>query len=96
MRYSNSQSIKEVLENYVRAFKFSDKLTEVKIQECWEKLMGVAIAKHTTKLEIRKNVLYVLIDNSALRSELSFAKQKIADAINKTLGKKIIDEVVIL
>jgi predicted nucleic acid-binding Zn ribbon protein len=96
MRYSNSQSIKEVIENYVSAFKFSDKLTEVKIQECWENLMGLSIAKHTTKLEIRKNVLYILIDNASLKSELSFAKQRIADAINKSLGKKVIEEVVIL
>jgi predicted nucleic acid-binding Zn ribbon protein len=96
MRYNNSQSIKEVLENYVRAFKFTDKLQEIKLQESWEKLMGPNIAKHTTKIELRKNVLYIIIDNAALKSELSFAKKKIADALNNDLGKIIIDDVVII
>jgi hypothetical protein len=96
MRYSNSQTIKEVLENYVKAFKLSDGLTEVKIQECWDKMMGPRISKHTTKLEIRKSTLYIIIDNAALKSELSFAKNKIAEAINKDLGKIVVIDVVIM
>jgi len=96
MRYNRSQTIKEVLENYVRAFKFSDKLTEVRLQESWEKLMGLNIARHTSKIELRKNVLYIVIDNAALKSELSFAKKKIADAVNKDLEKIIVYDVVII
>ena len=96
MRYNRSQNIKEVLENYVRAFKFSDKLTEVRLQESWEKLMGPNIARHTSKIELRKNVLYIVLDNAALKSELSFAKKKIADAVNKDLEKIIVLDVVII
>jgi hypothetical protein len=96
MRYNKSKTIKEVIENYVRYFKLSDKLNEVKINEIWEKLMGVSIAKHTTKIEIKKNKLYIFVDSSIIRSELSYAKNKIVMAINAEVGNKLIDEIVLL
>ena len=96
MRYDKTKTIKEVLESYVRQFKLSDKLNEVKINEIWEKLMGVSIAKHTTKIELKKNKLYVFVDSSIIKSELYYAKNKIVMAINAEVGNKLIDEIVLL
>jgi len=96
MRLTNSQPLKDVLENYVRVFKLTDKLNEVKLHETWEKLMGTTVNKHTSKLEIRKNILYVFVDNAALRSELSYSKSKIIVHVNNIFGKNIISEVVVI
>jgi hypothetical protein len=96
VRYNNSKPIKEVLDNYLKAFKLNDKMNEVKLHECWENLMGISITKHTLKIEIKKKKLYVFLDSSVLRSELSYAKQKIVETINNEFGQKLIEEVILM
>jgi predicted nucleic acid-binding Zn ribbon protein len=96
MRYNNSKPIKDVINNYLKAFKLDDKMNEVRLHEHWEKLMGMSISKHTLKIEIKKKKLYIFLDSSVLRSELSYAKQKIVESINTEFGQQLIDEVILM
>ena len=57
--------------------------------------MGGIIAKHTTGLYVKNKKLYVKLDSSVLRNELHMERTNITNMINKELGKKVIDEVVL-
>jgi predicted nucleic acid-binding Zn ribbon protein len=96
MRHSNDMPLKEVIEEFINAFSLSDKLNEVEINNLWTKIAGKMISKHTKKLTVRNNKLFVELDSSALKQELSFSKSKILDKINSTLEKDLIEDIVFI
>lgn len=94
MKKSNDQTLKEVINELLEAYKLGDKLKEVRLIGSWEKVVGKLINKHTKNLYIKKKVLFVKLDSAALRNELSYARQKIIKALNKEADKEVIDDIV--
>ncbi len=95
MSKHNEYTIKEAIENLLKAFKLNDKLDEKKLIASWEEVMGKMIANHTTDIIIRNKQLIVTLDSSALRNELALAKTKIIKILNEKAGKEVITEVVL-
>ena len=60
----------------------------------WENVVGKMISKHTIKLNIRKKTLFVKLDSSALKNELSFSKERIIKSLNDEVGEVVIDKIV--
>ncbi|MBE9480441.1 MAG: DUF721 domain-containing protein [Bacteroidetes bacterium] len=94
MKKSNDQTLKEVINELLEAYKLGDKLKEVRLIDSWEKVVGKLINKHTKNLYIKKKVLFVKLDSAALRNELSYARQKIIKALNKEAKEEVIDDIV--
>lgn len=94
MRNTNEQSIKEVISELLEAYKLESKLNQVQLINSWEKLLGKNLAKHTKELYIKNQILYVKVDSAALRQELSYAKEKIRDSLNKEVGKNVIEDII--
>jgi hypothetical protein len=57
--------------------------------------MGNNVNSYTNEIVLKKNTLYVNLNSSVLRQELSFGKQKIIDLLNKELGKTVIKKIVL-
>jgi hypothetical protein len=57
--------------------------------------MGSNVNSYTNEVILKNKTLYVNLNSSVLRQELSFGKQKIVDLLNKELGKKIIQKIVL-
>jgi hypothetical protein len=96
MAASNEQTLKEVLNKLLAAYRLDTKLYEVRLINSWESLMGISVAKQTTKIYISKRVLYVEISSAALRNELSYAKTKLVGLLNKEAGHEVINEIVFI
>ncbi len=94
MKKSNDQTLKEVINELLEAYKLGDKLKEVRLIDSWEKVVGKLINKYTKNLYIKKKVLFVKLDSAALRNELSYARQKIIKALNKEAKEEVIDDIV--
>ncbi|MBP7389914.1 MAG: DUF721 domain-containing protein, partial [Chitinophagales bacterium] len=82
MRKGNEQPIKDVISEMLSSYHIKDKLAEVDIVQQWEKLMGKLIAKNTQKLYIKDKKLFLHIESSALKQELTYSKSKIIEIIN--------------
>jgi len=95
MKKHNDQKINEVLGDMVDRFKLKPKLNQVKIREVWTEMMGPSITRYTKKITLRRNKLYVTIESSPLRQELTFGKEKLLDLLNEQLGEEYIEEIVI-
>ncbi len=95
MRHSNEQSLKEVLEALLKAYRIESAVNTAMIKASWEKMMGKTIAKHTSEIQLRDKKLFLKIDLPALRHELSFAKEKIKSNINEEFKIDLIEEVII-
>jgi predicted nucleic acid-binding Zn ribbon protein len=95
MRRSNEQPLKAAIEEFLDKFHLRDKLNQAKVIAAWEKVVGAMVAKNTSQLHIRNKVLYVKVNTAALRNELLFARTKIMNALNKEVGAKVIEEIVL-
>ncbi len=92
----NQNTLGEAIMKMLKAYRLDNKVTETDIWQSWEAIMGPSIYRHTQKIELRDKVLLIRLDSSALRHELSFAKHKIVEKINEHVGKRFIDDVLLM
>jgi len=94
MKSSNEYTLKQAIEALIDQYKIQERLSETSVVNDWEKIVGKMISRHTKNIYIKKRILFVELDNAALRNELSYAKTKLVAAINKSLNSEAIDEIV--
>ena len=95
-RNFESKSLKNVLGNIIDSSnKLNSGLNNIKVQNLWREVMGNNVNSYTNEIVLKKNTLYVNLNSSVLRQELSFGKQKIIDLLNKELGKTVIKKIVL-
>jgi predicted nucleic acid-binding Zn ribbon protein len=95
MSKHNEHTLKEAIEQLLKAYKLDDKLAERRLIASWESVMGVMISKHTKDLYIKNKQLFVTLDSSTLRNELSMGKSKILKMLNEEVGSEVINEVIL-
>ena len=57
--------------------------------------MGTTINHHTKEIKYRREKLYITIESSSLKQELSYEREKIKDMMNRALGGDFIKDVMI-
>ncbi len=96
MKKDNEQTLKEAINKLLETYKLQDKLEEVEIINCWNRLMGEPISKYTEKIFVRKKCLYLKINSAPLKQELFYAREQIRDRLNEELGTDALEMVVLL
>ena len=94
MRKSNTQSISEVLRNYIQEMKMERKLKEMDAVQSWEKLLGKTISGYTRNINISNKVLYVEISSSVVKNELFMMREEIRMKLNEMTGEEIISKII--
>lgn len=94
-RSSNKESVKELIERYLEAYKMRDKLTSMDLEKAWPEIVGPSVAKHTTEISLRKNVLLLRFDSSIIKQELSYGKDKIVKAVNEYFHRNVVTEILL-
>jgi hypothetical protein len=88
-------SLADGLKGIFSQYKLEEKLDIVEVRNMWSEIMGNAIGKQTSSMNLHNGILQIKINSSVLRQELNFAKQKIKIHMNKALEKDVIKDVVI-
>jgi hypothetical protein len=91
----NQKTIKQAIDEMLKAYHLDEKMRVVRIRAEWEKLFGKMISKHTTRIDLKGDTLYLALDSAVVRNELAMGKEKIKDSLNEALGEKVIREVVL-
>ena len=94
MRRSNTQSLSEVLKEYIEQNHIDRKLKEIDVVEGWEQLLGKTIAHYTRNIFIRNRILYVEITSAVVKNELFLMREEICRRINENAGQEIIQRIV--
>jgi predicted nucleic acid-binding Zn ribbon protein len=94
MRKSNTQPLGDVLRDYLRAMGMDKKLLEIRLIDGWPHVVGMAIAKKTTNLYINKRVLFVYLNSSVAKHQLTMIRDGLVKALNDRVGENLIDEIV--
>lgn len=94
MKRSNDHSLGSLIQEFIRIHNLQEKITETRITDIWEKIMGSHIARYTEKITLDSATLKVALSSSVLRNELSMGKSTIIRNINAELGKDLIREII--
>lgn len=94
MRTSNEQSLKEVIEELIQAYRLKEGLNEVRLRQFWEELMGSVIASKTLSVDLKGNSLIIKLSSAVMRQELGYKKEEIKKALNEALETELINEVI--
>lgn len=95
MRKSNTQTIANVIKDYLKEAQIDGKLKEVQVVNSWEELVGKVIARRTNKIYIKNGKLYLHMSSSIVKNELLMHREGIIERINTNAGEEIVKEIVI-
>jgi len=81
------------IKDLLGAYKLDNKLLEREAVKAWDKVAGSLITKYTSKVFIKGGVLFVKIDSSVIKNEVSYEKSHIIKEINKICGTEVVKEI---
>ena len=93
MSKEEEKPLKLLVDKMLRSYGLSDKLDEMSLVKSWEELVGKMIANHTKEIYFSKGVLFVQLDSSTLRQELSYVKTDLIRRLNEKAGKVMVKDI---
>lgn len=94
MRYGIT-TMGDALRDFMDKSRMKPRLTEVRIRENWEQIMGKTISRYTEGIQLIDGKLMISTNVAPLKQELSYSKDKIIKLVNDMLGEPVVREVVI-
>lgn len=94
-RNTKESPLGDVLKAFIGNGKLAKGLDKVDAKNAWLNVMGPGVAGYTTEVILERDILYVQLNSSVLREELSYGKEKIIRLLNEELGKNLIDKLVL-
>lgn len=95
MKRNNDQSLKQVIEQMLKAYGLQDKLNETEVINAWRTQLGKVVSNHTTDIYIKGKTLFAHIDSPSLRQELFYNRTKMIEMLNTEVGKEVIVEIIL-
>ncbi|MVT43884.1 DUF721 domain-containing protein [Chitinophaga oryziterrae] len=88
-------SMGDALKEFMDKSRMKPRLTEVRIQENWEQMMGKTISRYTENIQLIDGKLMITTTVAPLKQELNYSKDKIIKLVNEMLGERVVREVII-
>lgn len=88
-------SLDQAIQEFLKASRIKGGIQALQIEDVWEAIMGKTIARHTDKLQIIGDKLFITTSVAPLKNELIYQKDKIRQRVNEALKQKVINEVII-
>jgi predicted nucleic acid-binding Zn ribbon protein len=85
----------DALKEFMDKSRMKPRLTEVRIQENWEQMMGKTISRYTENIQLIDGKLMITTTVAPLKQELNYSKDKIIKLVNEMLGERLVKEVII-
>lgn len=94
MRRNNTQSLAEVLRDYVSEMRIDRKLKEVDAVQSWESVLGKTISHYTRNIYLSKGILFVELSSPVVKNELLMMREDIRIRLNEQAGEEVITRIV--
>jgi hypothetical protein len=91
---NNDRTLKDAIKELLEVYKLSGRLNEIDVVNAWPRLVGPALARYTKNIYVHRRILYVELDSSVVRNELSMAKSALLKALNKGYEHPVIDDII--
>lgn len=90
-----SYSIGEAIKLLLDKSKWKHKVSELRMQQEWEEIVGKTISKYTRNVVLSGETLTIYTDVAALKQELYFGKQQLIVRINEYFKERVVSDIVV-
>ena len=94
MRRNKTESIGDLVRQYLRQEGLETPLNEVRMVEAWAEVMGQAVARYTGDVFVKNQVLYVRLKSPALKANLMMGREGLVRRLNDHVGAQVIVKIV--
>ena len=95
VRNNEANPLSDLMKYFIKANNLEQGFQKINVEEEWVKLMGPGVKSYTEKISLKGGTLIVKISSAALRTELSYGKEKILTMMNEALGEELIKKVIL-
>ena len=88
-------SIGEAINLLMQKSGWKPKVTELRLKQEWEEIVGKTIAKYTRNMYYDNGILTIYTDVAPLKQELQLGKQQLIEQINEYLEETAIRDIVV-
>ena len=95
-RKTNDENIGSLVMKIMEMYGLKDKMIDFIVKKFWKETLGEQINRFTESIFIKKRILYIKLNSSALKMELSYAKSKLIEKMNSELKEDYIIDLILL
>lgn len=96
MRKANDKSLKEAIEQMLLVYKIKRRFDETAVLASWPELVGKPVANRTKELFIHDKKLFLRIESSVIKNELTMMRSQIIEKINEAAKSILVEEIIFL
>jgi predicted nucleic acid-binding Zn ribbon protein len=89
----NQHLLGDLVNKLMKAYRLDGRMKEMDVIAAWPEMMGIAVANRTKSISVRNKTLYITMDSSVMRDELSYGKSIIIERVNQQAGCELITDV---
>ena len=87
-------NLRNELDEFMEYIGLNEKMQDMKILKVWNECVGDTISQFSKPVDIKKNKLYVSVENAVWRYELSARKEEILSRVNEILKNKKVKDII--
>jgi len=91
----SSYSIGEALNLLLEKSHWKPKVTELRMRDEWEQIVGKTIARYTRSISLNGKTLTIYSDVAPLKQELQLGKEQLRDRLNEYFKDRIVEDIII-
>ena len=95
-RFKESHSVRSIIQKISYNKVLSGGLRKVFLNKVWSNVIGENVSQYTENIYIKDNTLFLKINSSVLKQELSYGIDKIIENFNKEVGSNEIKKIVFI
>ena len=96
MRKTNDKTLKEAIEQMLNVYKIKRRFDETGVVNFWPELVGKSVANRTKELFVRDKKLFLRIESSVIKHELTLMRTQIIEKINEEAKSVLVEEIIFL
>ena len=94
MQRKDALKLSELLPQVLAEQHLDRRLDETQAALLWRESFGESVARYTTKVYVRVEVLYVTLSSAVLRNELLCCKEALLMRLNEKMGRRVIKDII--
>ena len=95
-RFKESHSVRSIIQKISYNKLLSGGLSKVFLKKVWSNVIGENVSQYTENIYIKDNTLFLKINSSVLKQELSYGIDKIIENFNKEVGSNEIKKIIFI
>jgi DNA-binding XRE family transcriptional regulator len=96
MRQSKSEKLGEIVNQILRLNGLETPLNQYRVIEVWKNTIGKSFEKYTENIFIKNQTLYIKLNSSTVRNELSMHQKTLTERINSEVKAQVIANIVFI